>query len=284
MTEEIHSAYQTLELPDGANLPQVEKARRELMKVWHPDLVAHNPDLQRQAEERTKQINNAYDILERYLIDGDIPRSRSSKQSQKQESEQQTRRPRSRPRPSKQSRKQKSQKQTRQQKTASEDAHSSQTHEEENRQKQTTKPSKEESLTAIIFSIIFGATIGYFTGGAIVSFPFVLDWMIEAVSGWSFFDRANPWIETFPSKTLIIVPLIITFLGRIVSAMLAEDQRKFIGSAEDWFEYTFGVVGTGTFFGTIGGINGNEIAMFIGAVFGACLGCLSFGEENENDD
>ena len=237
MTEEIHSAYQTLELPDGANLTQVQKARRELMKVWHPDLVAHNPDLQRQAEERTKQINNAYDILERYLLDGDIPRPRPrpSKQSKKQESQQQTRRPRSRPskqskkqesqkrtrqtrsRPSKQSKKQESQQRTRQQKTASEDAHSSQTHEEENRQKQTTKPFQEKSLAAkiggiirIIFVIIFGAIIGYFAGGVIVS---LLDWMIEAVSGWSFIDRANLWSETFSSKTLIIVPLIVTFLS-----------------------------------------------------------------------
>lgn len=284
MTEEIHSAYQTLELSNGANLTQVQKAWRKLAMVWHPDRFSAGSDLQREAEERTKQINNAYDILKSYLKDGDIPRSRPrpSAQSQNKESEQRTRQPRSRS--SKQSKKQESQKRTRQRETTAEDAHSSQTHERKNRQEQTTKPPQEESFAAIIFSIIFGATIGYFTGGAIVSFPFVLDWMIEAVSGWSFFDRANPWIETFPSKTLIIVPLIVTFLGRIISAMLAEDQRKFIGSAEDWFGYTLGVVGTGTFFGTIGGINGNEIAMFIGSVFGACLGCLNFGGEKENDD
>ena len=296
MSEEIHSAYQTLELPTGASLPQVQKAWRKLAMVWHPDRFPHNSDLQREAEERTKQINNAYDILKRYLKDGDIPRprprpsaqsqnkeseqrtsqprSRPSKQSQKQKGQQQTRRPRSRSskqskkqesqkqtrqprsRPSKQSRKQESQKQTRQRKT--DDAHSSQTHEEEDRQKQTTKPFKEKSLAAkiggiirIIFVIIFGAIIGYFIGGSIV---FLLDWMIEAVSGWSFIDGANPWIETFPSKTLIIVPIIVTFLGRIITtAMLAENQRKFIDSAEGCFTYTF----IGTLYGTIGGMIGS---------------------------
>lgn len=244
MTEEIHNAYQTLELPDGAGLPQVQKAWRKLAMVWHPDRFPNNPDLQREAEERTKQINNAYDILKRYLKDGDIPRPRPrpSKQSKKQESQKRTRQTRSRPstqsqqqesqkqtrqsrsRPSKQSQKQKSQKRTRQKETTSEDAQSSQTHEEENRQEQTTKPFQEKSLAAkiggIIFAIIFGAIIGYFIGGSIV---FLLDWIIEAVSGWSFVDRANPWNEIFSSKTLtlIIVPLIVTFLIRIIIAMFA---------------------------------------------------------------
>lgn len=252
MTEEIRNAYQTLELPNGANLPQVQKARRKMAMVWHPDRVAHNPDLQRQAEERTKQINNAYDILKRYLIDGDIPRSR--------------------PRPSTQSQKQESQKQTRQQNTASEDAQSSQTDERENRQKQTTKPFQEKSLDAkiggiirIIFVIIFSAIIGHFTGRAIVS---LLDWMIEAVSGWSFIDRANLWSEIFPSKTLIIVPLIATFIYIID---IAED--------EDWIGYTFFGVCGGTIGGMIGGIIGNEIgiagiATYIGVVLGVCLGCV----------
>ncbi len=270
MTEEIHNAYQTLELPIGADLPQVQKAWREMVTVWHPDRFPNNPDLQRKAQERTKQINNAYDILKRYLIDGDIPRSRSSKQSKKQESQQRTR----------------------QQETASEDAQSSQTHEQENRQKQTTKPFKEKSPAAKIGEIIdiediiFGAGIGYFFGGVMVSLPFVLDWMIEAVSGWSFIDGANPWIETFPSKTLIIVPLIVTFLSRITSAMLTENERKLIGNDEDWdwLLYTF----AGVFCGTIGGIIGSgmgDTGIFIGAVLGACLGYyLAFCVEKENDD
>ena len=250
MTEEIHSAYQTLELPIGANLPQVQKAWRKMVQVWHPDRVAHNPDLQRQVEERTKQINNARDILERYLIDGDIPRSR--------------------PRPSAQSRKQESQKRTRQQETASEDAQSSQTHERENRQEQTTKPFEEESLAVkiggiirIIFAIIFGAIIGYFIGGAIVV---LLDWMIEAASGWSFIDRAKPWIETFPIKALIPV-LILTLLSK---NDIAEDL--------DWFGYTFFSACGSTIGGMIGGVIGNEMGIagttFIGMLFGACF-CLA---------
>ena len=317
MSEEIHNAYQMLELPDGAGWTQVQKSWRELMKVWHPDRFPHNPDLQREAEERTKQINNAYDILKRYLKDGDIPRPRPrsskqsrkqesqkqtrqsrsrprpskqskkqesqkrnrprsrprpSKQSRKQESQQRTRRPRSRPRPSKQSKKQESQKRTRQKETASEDAHFSQTHEQENRQEQTTKPKKENidakinGIFGIIFGIIFGAIIGFPSGFFISDLSLnLIDWMIEAVRGWSFIDRVNAWRETFPSKTLIIVTIIVTFLSRII---IDFDEDV------DWFGYPFfGVCG-----GTIGCIIGNEMgsagrATVIGAAVGARLAC-----------
>ena len=262
MTEEIHNAYQTLELPNGANLPQVQKARRKMAMVWHPDRFPAGSDLQREAEERTKQINNAYDILKRYLKDGDIPRSRPrpSKQSEKQESEQRTRQPRSRS--SKQSRKQESEQRTRQQNTASEDAHSSQTHEEEDLAvkigaKIGILAAKISGIIRIIFAIISGAIIGYFIGGSIVV---LLDWMIEAASGWSFIDRANPWSETFPIKALILL-IILTLLSK---NDIAEDL--------DWFGYTFfNACG-----GTIGGVIGNEmgiarIATFIGMLFGACF-------------
>ena len=322
MTEEIHSAYQRLELPIGANLPQVQKAWREMVTVWHPDRFPNNPDLQRKAEERTKQINNAYDILKRYLKDGDIPRSRprASKQTRKQESEKQNRQSRSRPRPSsqsqkqesqqrtrqtrshssKQSKKRESQKRNRQQETASEDAQSSQTHEEENRQEQTTKPPQEESFTAknggivgIIFGIIFSGV-----GGCLISmlvifiFPKLfklIDWMIEAVSGWSLLDSLDsigaPLGERFSFIIfddlfifVILVSLIVTFFaffGRIIDT-------------EEWFGYTI----VGVFSGMIGGMVcgllvhtiGNvaistNIAAGIGAAVGAHLACLIFSED-----
>ena len=242
------------------------------MKVWHPDFVAHNPDLQRQAEERSKQINNAYDILERYLIDGDIPRPR--------------------PRPPTQSQKQESEQRTRQQEAASEDAHSSQTHEEENRQKQTTEPFEEESLAAeigavlrfigtiirIIFAIIFGVYIGVLIGTLLSSLPLV---MIEAVSGWSIIDRMEEEWVIF--NFVMLASLIVTVFGRIIDTIWAKRQnRPFIGIHKGWFTYTT-IGGCG---GTIGGIVcglsvsiiGNEavstrIATFIGAVLGARLAC-----------
>ncbi|MCS1407663.1 MAG: Chaperone protein DnaJ [Verrucomicrobia subdivision 3 bacterium] len=76
MTDEIRRAYQTLELEPGATLPQVQKAWRQLVQVWHPDRFAANPDLQRKAQERMQATNQAHDILQRYLKHGETPRSR----------------------------------------------------------------------------------------------------------------------------------------------------------------------------------------------------------------
>lgn len=40
-----------------ANLDQ---AYKDLVQVWHPDKYSYNPRLQRKAEEKLKEINNAY--------------------------------------------------------------------------------------------------------------------------------------------------------------------------------------------------------------------------------
>ncbi len=283
MTEEIHSAYQTLGISEDASPQEIKQAWRDMLAVWHPDKHMGNERLRRKAEEQSKRINEAYDILKRYLKDGDIPRSRPrpSTQSQKQESQQQTRRPR--PRPSKQSRKQESQQQTCRQETTSEDAHSSQTHEQENRQEQTTKPFEEESLAVkigriiyIIFAIIFGAIGGFGAGMLLAYLPL---FALGEVSGWFDLESVEGW-TTVVFGAMIVSP-IVTFFGRIIDTIRAKRQnRPFIGIHEGWFAYTT-IGGCG---GTIGGmvcgwsvsIIGNEavstrIATFIGVVLGARL-------------
>lgn len=55
--------YQTLEVSPTATQEEIKKAWREQLQVWHPDRFNHNPALRRKAEERTKEINEAYAIL-----------------------------------------------------------------------------------------------------------------------------------------------------------------------------------------------------------------------------
>ncbi|MCS1407836.1 MAG: Secretory immunoglobulin A-binding protein EsiB [Verrucomicrobia subdivision 3 bacterium] len=76
MTDEIQRAYQTLGLEPGATLPQVKEAWRDLIQVWHPDRFPNNPNLQRKAQEQTKDLNEARDALKRYLVNGETPRQR----------------------------------------------------------------------------------------------------------------------------------------------------------------------------------------------------------------
>ena len=59
------NCFQTLGLSVGATQEQIKQAYHDLVKVWHPDRFAHDPRLQKQAEEKLKAINEAYDFLMR---------------------------------------------------------------------------------------------------------------------------------------------------------------------------------------------------------------------------
>ena len=91
MTSEINRCYRALELEPGASLDEVKQAWRELVKVWHPDRFPNDTKLQRKAQERLKEINGAYEILEQYLTSGTPPpHSRDSSSRTSERTEQQS--------------------------------------------------------------------------------------------------------------------------------------------------------------------------------------------------
>ena len=45
----------------------LDQAYKDLAQVWHPDKYSYNPRLQRKAEEKRKEINNAYILLQERL-------------------------------------------------------------------------------------------------------------------------------------------------------------------------------------------------------------------------
>ena len=55
-----------LELNSDATPEQIKAAYRELAKVWHPDRFTHDPKLQHRAQEKTKQLNLAYEWLSQH--------------------------------------------------------------------------------------------------------------------------------------------------------------------------------------------------------------------------
>jgi DnaJ-domain-containing protein 1 len=55
--------YRTLELEPGADLPTVRKAYRRLLKQYHPDKFAKDPEKYKAATEVTRNITVAYDGL-----------------------------------------------------------------------------------------------------------------------------------------------------------------------------------------------------------------------------
>lgn len=59
----LDEAYRTLDLAPGASEEDVRRAWRELTKVWHPDRFGEDPALRRRAEEKQKEINEAYETI-----------------------------------------------------------------------------------------------------------------------------------------------------------------------------------------------------------------------------
>lgn len=66
---EIRRYYANLELPVGASVEQVKTAYRRLMRQYHPDRHATDPQRARVATEVAQQLRRAYEGLLAYLGD-----------------------------------------------------------------------------------------------------------------------------------------------------------------------------------------------------------------------
>jgi len=67
MSPEVRAALRVLALDEEPTFEHVRRAYREVVKQYHPDMVAHlGPELRKMAETKTKEINMAYRILERF--------------------------------------------------------------------------------------------------------------------------------------------------------------------------------------------------------------------------
>jgi tetratricopeptide (TPR) repeat protein len=62
---DIYHAYEILGLKPGASQIEVKQAYRKLVKLWHPDRFFVQQEKQK-AEERIKEINEAYNQLKHY--------------------------------------------------------------------------------------------------------------------------------------------------------------------------------------------------------------------------
>jgi DnaJ-class molecular chaperone len=60
MEHSIDYYYNILEISEGSSMEDIKKARNKMALKWHPD---RNKDNIEQANEKMKQINNAYEML-----------------------------------------------------------------------------------------------------------------------------------------------------------------------------------------------------------------------------
>ena len=70
MSTDLSKAYELLGVKPGVSNRDLKAAHRDLAKVWHPDRFQHDPRLQAKAQEKLKEINEAYDLL----LSGKMPR------------------------------------------------------------------------------------------------------------------------------------------------------------------------------------------------------------------
>jgi TPR repeat protein len=55
--------YSVLEVAETATPEEIKQSYRLLLQVWHPDRFHHNPQLLAKAEQKTREINAAFDTL-----------------------------------------------------------------------------------------------------------------------------------------------------------------------------------------------------------------------------
>ncbi len=63
MMNEVSKCYDVLGVQPGISPAQLKAAHRDLAKVWHPDRFGHDPRLQAKAQEKLKEINEAYEQI-----------------------------------------------------------------------------------------------------------------------------------------------------------------------------------------------------------------------------
>jgi hypothetical protein len=63
LSTELGWAYDVLGVKPGVSDRELKAAHRDLAKVWHPDRFLHDPRLQEKAQEKLKEINEAYEQL-----------------------------------------------------------------------------------------------------------------------------------------------------------------------------------------------------------------------------
>src|ERR1051326_4440850 len=60
---DLSKGYEVLGVKPGVSNKELKAAHRDLAKVWHPDRFLHDPRLQEKAQEKLKEINEAYEQL-----------------------------------------------------------------------------------------------------------------------------------------------------------------------------------------------------------------------------
>ena len=76
--QSLKKDFANLELPFGATMEQARAAHRKLIRAYHPDRHATNPDKYRIANEITQRVNYSFQRIKQYYEHGVTPEGRDS--------------------------------------------------------------------------------------------------------------------------------------------------------------------------------------------------------------
>jgi len=64
---DIRRFFDILELDRDATMDEAKRAYKDLVNIWHPDRFSNNPRLRQKAEDKLKEINEAYETVKSFL-------------------------------------------------------------------------------------------------------------------------------------------------------------------------------------------------------------------------
>jgi curved DNA-binding protein CbpA len=70
---DIRRCFDILELEREATMDEAKQAYKDLVNIWHPDRFSSNPRLKQKAEEKLKEVNEAYDTVKSLLSSKKTP-------------------------------------------------------------------------------------------------------------------------------------------------------------------------------------------------------------------
>jgi curved DNA-binding protein CbpA len=66
-TVDIRQCFDVLELDRNASIDEAKQAYKDMVNIWHPDRFSNNPRLKQKAEDKLKEINEAYQMIQSFL-------------------------------------------------------------------------------------------------------------------------------------------------------------------------------------------------------------------------
>jgi len=64
---DIRQCFDVLELDSNASIDEAKQAYKDMVNIWHPDRFSNNPRLKQKAENKLKEINEAYEMMQSFL-------------------------------------------------------------------------------------------------------------------------------------------------------------------------------------------------------------------------